>query len=118
MDWLISSATVRYNLVELWKSKLLVTASDPGVDIFLNPILISFLDQILLPFPNPPPHYGQLMGCIGQFGARELNGWFEIGTGGEFVARSQGVLEFAVNDNKPGDNAGSFRIEVTIEPAK
>jgi len=63
------------------------------------------------------PH-GQLMGRIRQFGAQELDGWFPIGEGREFVARSQGVLEFAVNDNRPGDNAGRFRIEVAIIPAK
>lgn len=63
------------------------------------------------------PH-GQLMGRVRQFGAQELDGWVPIGEGREFVARSQGVLEFAVNDNKPEDNAGRFRVEVTIDPAK
>lgn len=63
------------------------------------------------------PH-GQLIGRVRQFGAGEFDGWFPIGEGREFVARSQGVLEFAVNDNKPGDNGGRFRIEVTITPAK
>lgn len=63
------------------------------------------------------PH-GQLMGRVRQFGAQELDGWVPIGEGREFVARSQGVLEFAVNDNKPGDNAGRFRVEVTIDSGK
>lgn len=62
------------------------------------------------------PH-GQVIGRLRQFGARELDGWLPIGGGRDFVASSQGVLEFAVNDNKPGDNSGAFRIEVTIEPA-
>ena len=62
--------------------------------------------------------HGQLIGRIRRFGAQDLDGWFSIGEGREFVAKSQGVLEFAVNDNKPGDNAGSFRIEVTIDPAR
>lgn len=60
--------------------------------------------------------HGQLMGRIRQFGAQDLDGWFPIGEGAEFVAPSQGVLEFAVNDSQPGDNSGSFRIEVTISP--
>jgi len=63
------------------------------------------------------PH-GQLIGRIKQFGAEDLDGWSSIGEGREFTVRSQGVLEFAVNDNRPGDNSGSFRVEVTIEPAK
>jgi hypothetical protein len=63
------------------------------------------------------PH-GQLMGRIKQSGAKDLEGWFAIGEGREFVVRSPGVLEFAVNDNRPRDNSGSFRIQVTIEPAK
>lgn len=63
------------------------------------------------------PH-GQLIGRIKQFGVEDLDGWFPIGEGREFVVRSQGVLEFGVNDNRPGDNSGSFRIEVTIETAK
>jgi len=62
--------------------------------------------------------HGQLMGRIRQFGMQELDGWFPVGEGGEIVAKTQGVLEFAVNDNRPGDNVGSFRIEVTIDPAK
>jgi hypothetical protein len=63
------------------------------------------------------PH-GQLIGRIKQPGAEDLEGWFPIAEGREFVVRSSGVLEFAVNDNRPGDNSGSFRIQVTIEPAK
>jgi hypothetical protein len=63
------------------------------------------------------PH-GQLIGRIKQSGAKDLEGWVPIAEGSEFVARSSGVLEFAVNDNRPGDNSGSFRIEVTVEPAK
>jgi hypothetical protein len=63
------------------------------------------------------PH-GQLIGRIKQSGAEDLEGWFPIAEGREFVARSSGVLEFAVNDNRPRDNSGSFRIQVTIEPAK
>lgn len=62
--------------------------------------------------------HGQLMGRVKQFGAPDLDGWVPIGEGREFVARSQGVLEFAVNDNRPRDNSGSFRIEVTIVPAR
>jgi len=76
--------------------------------IFISPEYNYFVDI---------PH-GQLMGRVRQFGAQELDGWFPIGEGREFVARSQGVLEFAVNDNRPGDNAGRFRIEVAIIPAK
>lgn len=63
------------------------------------------------------PH-GQLIGRIKQAGAGDLEGWFPIAEGREFVVRSPGVLEFAVNDNRPRDNSGSFRIQVTIEPAK
>jgi len=58
--------------------------------------------------------YGQLMGRIRRFGMPELDGWFPIGEGGELVVKTQGVLEFAVNHNKPGDNSGSFQIEVTV----
>jgi hypothetical protein len=76
--------------------------------ILINPDYNYFVDIL----------HGQLMGRIRKFGARDLDGWFPIGEGGEFVAQSQGVLEFAVNDNRPGDNSGSFRIELTIEPAK
>ena len=60
------------------------------------------------------PH-GQLMGRVRQFGAQDLDGWFAVGEGGVFVIKKQGVLEFAVNDNRSGDNSGNFRIEVTIE---
>jgi hypothetical protein len=67
-------------------------------------------------FTNVP--HGQLIGRIKQSGATDLEGWFPIAEGREFVARSPGVLEFAVNDNRPRDNSGSFRIQVTIEPAK
>lgn len=63
------------------------------------------------------PH-GQLIGRSKQSGTEDLEGWFPIAEGREFVARSPGVLEFAVNDNRPRDNSGSFRIQVTIEPAK
>ena len=63
------------------------------------------------------PH-GQLIARIRRFGAENLDGWFPIGEGGEFVAKSQGVLEFAVNDNRPRDNSGNFRIEVSISPSK
>lgn len=76
--------------------------------ILFNPDYNYFVDLL----------HGQLMGRIRQFGAQDLDGWFAIGEGREFVARSQGVLEFAVNDNKSGDNSGKFRIEVTIVPAK
>lgn len=76
--------------------------------ILFNPEYNYFVDM---------PH-GQLMGRIKQFGAQDLDGWFPIGEGRDFVVRSQGVLEFAVNDNKPGDNAGRFRIDVTIDPAR
>lgn len=62
------------------------------------------------------PH-GQLIGRIKQPGMQNLEGWFPIGEAREFVAQTSGVLEFAVNDNQPGDNVGKFRIEVTINPA-
>lgn len=59
--------------------------------------------------------HGQLMGRVRQFGAEDLDGWFPVGEGGVFVVKKQGVLEFAVNDNRAGDNSGSFQIAVTIE---
>ncbi len=62
------------------------------------------------------PH-GQLMARVRQFGMQDLDGWFPVGEGTEIVARSSGILKFAVNDNNPGDNAGSFRIEVAVDPA-
>jgi len=62
--------------------------------------------------------HGQLMVRIRQPGMRALDGWMAIGEGGEMIAKSQGVLEFALNDSKPGDNAGNFRIEVTIDPVR
>jgi len=55
---------------------------------------------------------------MAQLGMQDLNGWFPIGEGREFVVKAPGVLEFAVNDNQPGDNVGGFRIEVTIDPAR
>lgn len=67
-------------------------------------------------FKNIP--HGQLIGRIKQPGMQNLDGWFPIGEAREFVARTSGVLEFAVNDNQPEDNTGRFRIKVTIEPAK
>lgn len=62
--------------------------------------------------------HGQLMARIRQPGMRALDGWVPVGEGGEMIAKSQGVLEFGVNDSKPGDNVGNFRIEVTIDPAR
>ncbi|MBD2311141.1 hypothetical protein H6G20_05535 [Desertifilum sp. FACHB-1129] len=62
--------------------------------------------------------HGQLMARIRRPGMRDLEGWMAIGEGGEFVAESQGVLEFGVNDSKSDDNTGNFRIEVTIDPAR
>uniref|UniRef100_A0A832H2C6 Uncharacterized protein n=1 Tax=Oscillatoriales cyanobacterium SpSt-402 TaxID=2282168 RepID=A0A832H2C6_9CYAN len=62
--------------------------------------------------------HGQLMTRIRQPGMRALDGWVPVGDGGEMIAKSQGVLEFAVNDSQPGDNVGNFRIEVTIDPAR
>jgi len=85
-----------------------VAGSGGPMGIIFNPDYNYFIDI---------PH-GQLMGRIKQFGAPELDGWFPIGEGREFVVRSQGVLEFAVNDNNPRDNAGRFRIEVIIIPTK
>lgn len=61
------------------------------------------------------PH-GHLIGRIRLFGMQDLDGWFPVGEGREIVVNKAGVLEFAVNDNKPGDNTGNFRIEVTINP--
>jgi hypothetical protein len=60
------------------------------------------------------PH-GQLIGRVKEFGMGDFAGWFSVAGGTEFVVQGQGVLEFAVNDNQPSDNAGSFLIEVTIE---
>lgn len=62
--------------------------------------------------------HGQLMARIRRSGMRPLDGWIAIGEGAELLVKSQGVLEFAVNDNKPEDNTGNFRIEVMIDPAK
>jgi hypothetical protein len=76
--------------------------------ILFNPDYNYFIDMF----------HGQLMGRIRGFGMADLDGWFAVGEGREIIARGAGVLEFAVNDNKPGDNAGSFRIEVTIDSAK
>lgn len=59
--------------------------------------------------------HGQLMGRVKRFGAGEFDGWFPVGEGTEITVQNQGVLEFAVNDNQPGDNAGSFQIDVTIK---
>ncbi|NJP08731.1 MAG: hypothetical protein HC866_03975, partial [Leptolyngbyaceae cyanobacterium RU_5_1] len=67
-------------------------------------------------FANIP--HGQLIGRIKQSGMQNLDGWFPIGQAREFVARTSGVLEFAVNDNQPGDNTGRFRIEVNVDRAK
>jgi hypothetical protein len=60
------------------------------------------------------PH-GQLIGRVKAFGMPEFDGWFSVAEGTRFVVPNQGILEFAVNDNRPSDNAGAFQIEVTIE---
>ncbi len=73
--------------------------------IFLSPDYNYFVDLL----------HGQLMGRVKQFGMQDFDGWFPVGEGTEIVAQSAGVLEFAVNDNSPGDNTGSFRIEVTVD---
>jgi len=62
--------------------------------------------------------HGQLMVRVRQFGMQDLDGWVAIGQGWDFVVKAPGVLEFAVNDNQPGDNRGRFQIEVTIDPAQ
>jgi hypothetical protein len=67
-------------------------------------------------FANIP--HGQVIGRVKQSGMKNLDGWFSIGQEREFVAPTSGVLEFAVNDNRPEDNDGKFRIKVTIDPAK
>jgi hypothetical protein len=67
-------------------------------------------------FVNIP--HGQLIGRIRQFEMQDFDGWFSIGEGREFVVRKSGILELAVNDNQPVDNAGEFRVEVTINSAK
>jgi hypothetical protein len=76
--------------------------------IIFNPEYNYFIDV---------PH-GQLMGRVRQFGMQDLAGWVPIGEGKEFVVKTPGILEFAVNDNRPGDNVGRFRIEVTVNAAK
>jgi hypothetical protein len=48
----------------------------------------------------------------------DLDGWLAIGEGREFTVKKTGTLEFAVNDNRPGDNAGAFRVEVTVNGGK
>ncbi len=63
------------------------------------------------------PH-GQLMGRVRTFGMSDIDGWFSVAEGRDIVVETPGVLEFAVNDNNPGDNAGAFRIEVAINPAQ
>lgn len=68
------------------------------------------------------PH-GRLMARFRQRGMRDLDGWFPIGEGWDQVREitlplpGSGVLEFLVNDNKPRDNVGEFRVEVTIDSA-
>lgn len=86
----------------------LFTGSGRPRGIAFNPEYNYFIDMA----------HGQLMGRVKQSGMRELDGWFPIGEAREFVVRTPGVLEFAVNDNKPGDNVGNFKIEVTIDSTR
>lgn len=75
-------------------------------------------------FFNPDYNYffnllhGQLMGRVRRFGALEFDDWFPVGESAEIVVQTPGVLEFAVNDNQPGNNAGSFQIDVTVESSQ
>jgi hypothetical protein len=62
--------------------------------------------------------HGQLIGRVREFGMDDLDGWLAIGEGREFTVKKAGTLEFAVNDNRPGDNAGAFRVEVTVNAGK
>lgn len=71
-------------------------------------------------FPDVP--HGFLMARFRQRGMGDLDGWHPIGVGWDELREvklpSQGILEFLVNDNQPGNNLGAFRIEVTIDSSK
>ncbi len=71
-------------------------------------------------FPDVP--HGFLMARFRQPGMGDLDGWYPIGVGWDELREvklpSQGILEFLVNDNQPGNNFGEFRIEVTIDSSK
>ncbi len=71
-------------------------------------------------FPDVP--HGFLMARFRQPGMGDLDGWYPIGVGWDQLREvklpSQGILEFLVNDNQPGNNLGAFRIEVTIDSSK
>lgn len=83
----------------------LFAGSGGPTGISFNPIYNHFVDL---------PH-GYLIGRVRQPGMQNLEGWFAVGEGTEIVAEGSGVLEFAVNDNNPDDNAGSFQVNVTID---
>jgi len=76
---------------------------------------IAFNPDYNLFFSRP---HGELMGRLRRSGMGALDGWMTVGEGGEMVAKTPGVLEFAVNDTNPGDNVGNFQIEVTINAAR
>ena len=71
-------------------------------------------------FPDVP--HGFLMARFRQPEMGDLDGWHPIGVGWDELREvklpSQGILEFLVNDNQPGNNFGEFRIEVTIDSSK
>jgi hypothetical protein len=71
-------------------------------------------------FPSVP--HGHLMVRYRQGGMRNSDGWASIGLGWdefrEVKFSSPRTLEFLVNDNRPYDNFGKFRIEITIRPDK
>ncbi|MCY7323362.1 MAG: hypothetical protein LH660_16535 [Phormidesmis sp. CAN_BIN36] len=91
--------------------RFFVRSGGPNGIIF-NPIYKYFSDV---------PH-GRLMARFRQPGMKALDGWAPISEEWDQVREvklpSSGVLEFLVNDNKPGDNRGKFRIEVTIHSGK
>jgi hypothetical protein len=60
----------------------------------------------------PDVSHGRLMGRIKQPGMQDLEGWFFIGEARQINVPASGVLEFLVNDKKPGDNSGQFCIQV------
>ncbi|WP_226594364.1 PPC domain-containing protein [Microseira wollei] len=60
----------------------------------------------------PDVSHGRLMGRIKQPGMEDLEGWFFIGEARKITVPASGILEFLVNDKKPGDNSGQFCIQV------